>query len=331
MTTALGAPPAHAHAGVAPERDLIPQPVDTAKDRDDMRTFIHCAIFVALASHALTTYAHGYAGERFFPPTITTDDPFAADELALPTVTAIKNAEGAREVDIGFELDKLIFPNLSLGISDTHVLLYPHGERRTNGWENLELNLKYNAYTNEPHEFIASVGLHTEIGGTGSRSIGRDSRSTFEPVFFFGKGLGDLPDSLGAFKPLAITGLIGQTFPTAGDTANTLEWGFSLQYQLPYLQSKVKDVGLPRPLRDMILLVEFPFETAENHAERGLTTGSVNPGVLWETKWAQFGVEAIIPVNRASGRNVGAVFQVWVFLDDLDPRRFGHPIFGGNR
>jgi hypothetical protein len=79
----------------------------------------------------------------------------------------------------------------------------------------------------------------------------------------------------------------------------------------------------------MILLVEFPFETGENRGERGLTTGSVNPGVLWETRWAQFGVEAIIPVNRASGRNVGAVFQVWIFLDDLDPTHFGHPIFGG--
>jgi hypothetical protein len=297
-----------------------------------MRTFIGCAILAAaLIARGPPARAHGYAGERFFPPTITTDDPFAADELALPTVTAIKNTDGVREVDIGFELDKLIFPNLSLGISDTHTLLYPHGAPRTNGWENLDLNLKYNAYTNEAHEFIASIGLQTEIGGTGSRSIGRDAHSTFEPVFFFGKGFGDLPDSLAALKPLALTGVVGQTFPTAPDSPNTLEWGFSLQYQLPYLQSKVKDIGLPKPLRDMILLVEFPFETAENRGERGLTTGSVNPGVLWETKWAQFGAEAIIPVNSVSGRNVGVVFQVWIFLDDLDPAHFGHPLFGGNR
>jgi hypothetical protein len=295
-----------------------------------MRTFIYrAALVVALVACGLSARAHGYAGERFFPPTITTDDPFAADELALPTITAIKNADGARELDFGFELDKLILPNLAIGISDTHTLLYPHGERRTNGWENLELNLKYNAYINEPHEFIASVGLHTEIGGTGSRSIGRDSRSTFEPIFFFGKGFGDLPDSLSMLKPLAVTGLIGQTFPTSRDTPNTLEWGFSVQYQLPYLQSKVKDVGLPKPFRDMIPLVEFPFETGENRGERGLTTGSINPGVLWETRWAQFGVEAIIPVNKASGSHVGFVFQVWIFLDDLDPKHFGHPIFGG--
>jgi hypothetical protein len=284
-----------------------------------------------LALLAVPAFGHGYAGERFFPPTITTDDPFAADELAFPTITAIKNSDDVREVDIGFELDKLIIPNLSFGVSETHVLLYPHGEKRSNGWENVELNVKYNAYVNEPHEFIASFGLGAEIGGTGSRAIGRDAQTTFEPLFFFGKGFGDLPDSLAMLKPIAVTGVIGQTFPMGGDEPNVLEWGFSVQYQLPYLQSKVKDVGLPRPLRDMIPLVEFPFETGENRGEKGITTGSINPGILWEIKWAQIGAEAIIPVNKASGSHVGFVFQVWIFLDDLDSKHFGHPIFGGGR
>jgi hypothetical protein len=30
--------------------------------------------------------AHGFAGERFFPATILTDDPFVADEMSLPEV-----------------------------------------------------------------------------------------------------------------------------------------------------------------------------------------------------------------------------------------------------
>ena len=160
----------------------------------------------------------------------------------------MKNSDGSREVDVGFEFDKLILPNLSLGVSEIHTFINPHGERRTNGWGNLELSLKYNAYVNEPHEFIASVGLRSEIGGTGSRSVGRESRSSFEPLFFFGKGCGDLPDPLSVLKPLVITGAVGQTFPTARGAANTLEWGFSVQYQLPYLQAHVKDVGLTRPL-----------------------------------------------------------------------------------
>jgi hypothetical protein len=91
----------------------------------------------------------------------------------------------------------------------------------------------------------------------------------------------------------------------------------------------VKDVGLPKPLRNMIPLVEFAFETGENRADRGRTTGSINPGVLWESRYFQVGAEALIPINRDSERHVGVIIQVWIFLDDLAPGAFGHPIFGG--
>ena len=30
--------------------------------------------------------AHGFAGKRFFPATLATEDPFVADELSLPTI-----------------------------------------------------------------------------------------------------------------------------------------------------------------------------------------------------------------------------------------------------
>jgi hypothetical protein len=103
-----------------------------------------------------------------------------------------------------------------------------------------------------------------------------------------------------------------------------------VQYQLPYLESHVKDIGLPKPLKNMIPLVEFAFSTTENRGG-GVTTGTINPGVLYETRFAQFGVEAFIPVNRQSGTHVGAIFQVWIFLDDLMPKMFGHPIFGGEQ
>jgi len=41
----------------------------------------------ALLLHPGAPGAHGYAGARFFPATILTDDPFVADELSLPTVS----------------------------------------------------------------------------------------------------------------------------------------------------------------------------------------------------------------------------------------------------
>ena len=50
--------------------------------------------------------AHGFVGERFFPATILTDDPFVADEMSLPTATLNpKAADGSRESDVGFAED----------------------------------------------------------------------------------------------------------------------------------------------------------------------------------------------------------------------------------
>ena len=51
------------------------------------------ASIAALALFSLTTKlrAHGFEGERFFPPTIQTDDPFAVDELSLPVVSVFNN------------------------------------------------------------------------------------------------------------------------------------------------------------------------------------------------------------------------------------------------
>ncbi len=34
-------------------------------------------------------YGHGFAGARFFPATLSTDDPFVADEFSMPTISSI--------------------------------------------------------------------------------------------------------------------------------------------------------------------------------------------------------------------------------------------------
>ena len=90
----------------------------------------------------------------------------------------------------------------------------------------------------------------------------------------------------------------------------------------------MKDVGLGRPFRDMIPLVEFSMQTPENRGGGG-TTGTINPGVLWEGKYCQVGAEAIIPVNRQTGPNIGVVVSVQIYIDDIFPKLFGHPLIGG--
>ena len=295
------------------------------ENRIFVTTMLVATMFSSIAS--VSAHAHGFAGARFFPPTIQTEDPFGADELAFPTVSTFKGpgTPAVRQSTVGFEFDKMILPQLALGVSEGWRHQAPESGSSTSGFDNVSLSAKYQLWENGPNEAVFSVGTEWEVGGTGTASIGADSTSTWTPTIYFGKGLGDLPDALGYARPFALTGTFGQTFPTSA-SPNNLEWGFALEYSLPYLQSQVKDIGLPAPFKNMIPLVEFSFESPENRGG-GATTGTINPGILWETRHFQLGTEAIIPANAHTGHEVGVVVQIQFYLDDLLPKLFGHPIF----
>jgi len=297
-------------------------------------------------------YGHGFAGARFFPATLSTDDPFVADELSLPTVSTIRTPDGGgtRQTDISVDIAKRITPQFAIEIGETLTALNSHEGRAANGFGNLELSGKYQFLKNDAHEAIVSLGLGVEIGGTGSRSIGADSFSTWTPGILFGKGFGDLPEGLRFLKPLALTGLAGVEIPTSASTRSVtvndrtgegeveierhpdvLEWGFALEYSVIYLQSQVQDMHLPAPVDRLIPLVEFALETPLNRGARGQTTGTINPGVIWAGKYFQVGAEAIVPINERTGTNVGVIAQLHFFLDDLFPHSLGRPLFGGNK
>jgi hypothetical protein len=301
---------------------------------------------------ASLAYGHGFAGARFFPATLSTDDPFVSDELSLPTVSTIRTPDdgGTRETDISVDIAKRITPQFGIEIGETLSVLNPHEGQTTNGFGNLELAGKYQFLKNGPHEAIVSVGLGVEIGGTGSTSIGADSFSTWEPGIFFGKGFGDLPEAVRFLKPFALTGVAGVAVPTSASTRtitvndqtgerdieterhpDVLEWGFALEYSVIYLQSQVQDMHLPAPIDRLIPLVEFAMETPLNRGPSGPTTGTINPGVIWAGKYFQVGVEAVIPINEHTGNNVGVIAQLHFFLDDLFPHTIGRPLFGGNK
>jgi hypothetical protein len=297
-------------------------------------------------------YGHGFAGARFFPATLSTDDPFVSDELSLPTVSTIRTPEngGTREIDVSVDISKRITPEFAIEIADTFTALNPHEGRAANGFGNLELGGKYQLLKNGEHETIVSIGLGLEVGGTGGRTVGADSFSTWTPGIFFGKGFGDLPDELRFLKPFALTGLVGMAIPTSASTRsvtvdvqtgerdieierhpNVLEWGFALEYSLIYLQSQVQDMHLHPPLDRLIPLVEFALESPLNRGAEGQTTGTINPGIIWAGKYFQVGVEAVLPINERTGHNVGVIAQLHFFVDDLFPHSLGRPLFGGNK
>jgi len=183
------------------------------------------------------------------------------------------------------------------------------------------------------------LGLIVDWGGTGATNAGlATSYSVLTPTYYFGQGFGGLPDDLGWARPFAVTGQIGYQIPTTSfivsqNTAipQVLVYGGSLQYSMPYLKSEVKDLELPDFINHLIPLVEAQFSTpvANNIGNSFVTIGTVNPGVIWVGSYFQVGLEAMIPVNRASGTGVGALGQLHLYLDDMFPKTIGQPLIGG--
>lgn len=277
-------------------------------------------MFAAMAAAPLQ--AHGVIGQRFFPATITTDDPFAADELAFPTVTFFDH-----ETAVDFDYSKTILPGFAIELGMDHVNSHPPGEARERGFDNLEIAPSLEVYRNPAHEFILSTGLEWQVGGTGSRSVAERS-STTTPTVKFGKGFGDLPDSLKYLRPLALTGTVGYAIPGGGGEPRSIEWGGAIEYSLLYLETNVRDEGLSKFVSHLTPIVEFSFSSPTDASG---TTGTINPGLIWSGKRVQLAAEAVVPVNGNSGRGVGVIGQLHFYIDDLFPHSLGRPIFGGNQ
>jgi hypothetical protein len=298
--------------------------------------------------------AHEIVGNRFFPATLGIDDPGVNDELAIPTISSSKTGDDPsfRQLDFSGEYSKRITDAFAISIGSAYSRLSPPGGpigMGANGIQNLETSFKYRVFKDPAHEFVMSVGLSVEWGGTGASSVGADPFNTYTPTVFFGKGLGDLPDTLSWVRPVAITGQIGYAIPgrrstttfgidpDTGDTTvdtefhpRVLNWGASIQYSMPYLKSAVVDLGLPDVINRLIPLVEANLQTpvGNTFSSGTVTTGTINPGVIWVGNTFQVGVEALIPINRQSGTNIGVIGQLHFYLDDIDPRGLGKPIFG---
>jgi hypothetical protein len=276
--------------------------------------------------------AHGVAGNRFFPATLTVDDPAVADELSLPTVSHLDGEDGA-QTSISGEYSKRLTRTFGLSVGESWSRITAPGAPASSGFQNLETSAKWQFHTSAEHESIVSLGVSVEWSGTGAAGVGAERHTTITPTLFFGKGAGDLPDSMAWARPFALTGQAGYAIPSrrrdpgeGEDNPRVLEWGLTLQYSLSYLQAHVRDVGLPAPLDGLTPLVEASFETPLTGPDRR-TTGTINPGVIWSGRNFQLGAEALIPVNAASGSRVGAVVQLHMFLDDLFPRSIGKPLW----
>ncbi len=291
------------------------------------------AAFAMFAEHQAC--AHGFAGSRFFPATIQTDDPFVADEMSFPTVTLNPpGADGSRETDYGLDLAKRLTPKFGVTISDQWRVLRPgDGSPAVTGWDALKTGQQYQLFVDGPSESMALIGLGETWANTGhGGALGGPDFTTLSPTFDFGKGMGDLPNSLSWLRPFAITGNLSVDVPLKAESQGSpnpdvFNAGFAIEYSLIYLQSQVKNIGLGAPFNRMIPLVEITSSTPLDRGS-GPVTGLIAPGVIWAGQYCQIGAEALVPYGQGQGSGIGGVIQLHFFLDDLFPDSIGRPLFG---
>ena len=324
-------------------------------------TFVAATVGCAgLLAVTFPARAHVIAGARVFPVTLTFDDPGVSDEISLPAFSYARGgADGgtgpSHEFDLGFEYDKTITPNTALIFNDGYDVIQTNGSKTEAGFENIFITGKWQLYTNAPHEFVVSLGIIRELGGSGTDHIGADHYGSTAPTGYFGKGFGDVP--VPALRPFAVTGELSYTVvdkklkaftpptsdlltgagggesPASGIAAqfnngNNNAWAgaVSLQYSIPYLQTQVHYFNLPHPFDDLIPLVEVTWTSPASSPSSQGTTWTIAPGVIYLAQWGEVGVEALIPANKAAGTNVGAVALFHIFLDDLMPHSLGKPL-----
>lgn len=302
------------------------------------------ALFILPLLWTQSAQAHGIAGNRFFAGTLTFDDPAVADELILPNFSYLaypSQGSNVAENRINGAFARLLTPTLAFTIDSA----WAHQKwitGQTSGFDKTNIGLKYEAYRDNRHEALISVGLAWGIGHSGAVTIGGDAPHTIQPGIFFGKGFGDLPDSLSWLRPFAITGSIVDEVPigTGGkalapnvisggfDTVlspavETMHWGLSIQYSTLYLTNRFNG-GPPseEPLKQFVPLVEFRFDSPRGQP----TAATANPGIAYVAVTWQLAAEAVIPLNRAGGNRPGVRAQLLLFLDDLMPTVFGKPL-----
>jgi hypothetical protein len=314
--------------------------------RRQRRAAIAAALIAAAAlAGAKHAHGHGIVGNRFFPGTMAFDDPAVSDELAVSPSNLKNPASGGNSVvdsKIDWSFFRLLTPYIGVGVNSGGIYRSGAGLSPQTGFDQTSLMIKGLLYKNEPHETMISAALTWGIDGSGSQGVGANAPNSIQPGLYFGKGFGDAPDGLSWLRPFAVTGAISAEFPAAPTSINfgldpvtsqfgpvitprveTVHWGFALEYSTFYLTPRYTG-GPPKkePLYQLVPLVEFAFDTPRGQKTR--TT--MNPGLAYVHDVWQVSAEAIVPLNDATGRNVGIRAQLLLFLDDLAPKVFGKPL-----
>jgi hypothetical protein len=317
-------------------------PHHTSSCRESLLVITRHSFVVAILALPFAAHAHGIAGNRYFPGTLTFDDPAVADEAIFPLLSRERRpGASGEEVDTSAAISfvRLLTPTLALGMDKGWKRLNSNGISRF-GADPTTLSLKSEVLRNDPAEFLTAASIGWTLAGSGDAAIGANTPHTISPGVFAGKGFGSLPDDLAWLRPFGVTGGVSADLPLrhtaltyangsplpsgTGRYADVLHWGFSLQYSTLYLTDRF--TGQPpkeEPLKQFVPLVEFAFNTTRGHG----TTAVMTPALSYVAVVWQFSVGASIPLNTQTGKHPGVQAQLLFFLDDLIPSLFSKPVF----
>src|ERR1700731_1533508 len=94
--------------------------------RASLRLAWSCAGFVALIAQPLSqaAHAHGIAGNRFFPGTLTIDDPAVADEAIVPNFSYWNHPDGGGGVEdnrINYSFTRLLTAKVGVFVDNSWI------------------------------------------------------------------------------------------------------------------------------------------------------------------------------------------------------------------
>lgn len=268
--------------------------------------------------NASSVHAHGTVGQRTFIEPFVTEDANPKNEFVIARPGFFNTDEG-NEFSLGFAVEKKLAENFSLALEGEWTAERIGREPNATGFQNPAILFKYSLWKSPEHEFILSPALELELP-LGDREVGAERHPAVTPLLLYAWGLGNLPQSLSYFRPVALMGDVGCEILTNAETETVLRYNALLMYSLPYFHSYVYDPGTPWPFNRLIPLVEFNFETRVNGGAR-TTEARLTPGLMYLGQSLQLGVAGQFPLNHTTERELdpSVLFLVDLFYDDLFP------------
>jgi hypothetical protein len=285
-----------------------------------MRKSICPIILAAILAAPATALAHGFVGGYTFLEPIVTEDANPKNEFDVLAPSWYRTAEG-REFSLGSSLEKKLSTNTSILLGTEWIASSPKEGPYQNGFNNLEVLLKYAFLTIPEHQLRFSIAGLMNLP-TGNPSVQDQSHTSLGPEFLWCKGMGDLPGYLKYLRPVGLQGDFGYLPAIGGHTSHEMFADEVVEYSIPYLSDSVKDFGFKWPLRNMYLYTEFNYDQLiTGPSGQTFPDIRVTPGLAYMDHYMELSVAAQLPINSATVPNTHAAVLglVDLFIDDIFP------------